>query len=243
MAGIVARCRGARVTTLPAVPEPTVLLVHGFASSAERNWREPGWIDLLQDVGRTVIAPDVLGHGTAEKPHDPAAYDDVEDQVAAVLPDEPVDAVGFSMGARIVLTLATRQPERFNRIVVGGVGQNLFEDHDAGVVATALREGAGPDTPGIGRLFASFAAGSGNDPEALAACISRRPPPLTTEALGAITCPVLVVLGDEDFAGPADPLVDALPDATLVTLKGVDHFATPKDFTFLDKTLEFLGAV
>jgi hypothetical protein len=38
-------------------------------------------------------------------------------------------------------------------------------------------------------------------------------------------------------------LVDALLDATLVTLRGVDHFGTPKDFRFLDAALEFLEAV
>ena len=65
---------------------------------------------------------------------------------------------------------------------------------------------------------------------ALAACL-RRPNPvaLTDELLARITNPVLVVLGDRDFAGPAEPLVDRLPDATLVMLRNVDHFSTPKD--------------
>jgi hypothetical protein len=57
-----------------------------------------------------------------------------------------------------------------------------------------------------------------------------------------VTVPVLVVLGDRDFAGPADPLVDALPDGTRCNLRGVDHFATPKDFGFLDAALSFLDA-
>jgi pimeloyl-ACP methyl ester carboxylesterase len=65
---------------------------------------------------------------------------------------------------------------------------------------------------------------------------------LTPEALAAVDVPVLVVLGDRDFAGPPDPLVDALPNARLVTLRGVDHFATPKNMGFLDAALEFLGA-
>ena len=53
---------------------------------------------------------------------------------------------------------------------------------------------------------------------------------------------MLVILGDKDFAGPAEPLVDALPDARLVTLRNVDHFATPKDFGCIDAALDFLGA-
>ena len=57
-----------------------------------------------------------------------------------------------------------------------------------------------------------------------------------------MTCPTLVVLGENDFAGPAGPLVDALPDARLVTLPRTDHFATPKDFRFMDAALDFIGA-
>jgi pimeloyl-ACP methyl ester carboxylesterase len=61
--------------------------------------------------------------------------------------------------------------------------------------------------------------------------------------LDAVTMPVLVVIGDRDFAGPADPLVAALPDATAVVLRNTDHFATPESFGFIDATLDFLGAV
>jgi pimeloyl-ACP methyl ester carboxylesterase len=79
---------------------------------------------------------------------------------------------------------------------------------------------------------------------ALAACLRRpNPPALTDEGLATLHLPVLVVLGDADFAGPADPLLDRLPNAKLVTLPGVDHFATPKSFGFIDATLEFLDAL
>ena len=40
------------------------------------------------------------------------------------LPDEPVDAIGFSRGARVLLTIACDQPERFERLVLGA-GANL----------------------------------------------------------------------------------------------------------------------
>ncbi len=77
------------------------------------------------------------------------------------------------------------------------------------------------------------------------AAVLKRPDegPFTPEELAAVTCPVLVVIGDKDFAGPADPLVDALPDAKAVTLRNTDHFATPESFGFIDAALEFLDAV
>lgn len=62
---------------------PPVLLVHGFVSSAEHNWRHPGWLDLLADCGREPIAIDLPGHGTAPKP---AGYQKVEAHVAAAWP-------------------------------------------------------------------------------------------------------------------------------------------------------------
>lgn len=221
---------------------PPVLLVHGFASSFERNWRDTGFADLLADAGREVIGPDLLGHGRADKPHDPAAYADLEAGVEEQLPPEgAIDAVGFSLGARVLLGIASRRPERFARIVVGGVGANLLRGGDPEPVARAVEGEVDAEHP-VARFFAAAAAGSGNDPKALAACLRRPETPLSPEGLARITCPVLVVLGDQDFAGPAEPLMEALPNARLLTLTRCDHFATPKDFRFLDATLDFLEA-
>ena len=224
------------------MPDP-VLLVHGFASSFEHNWRAPGIVDLLADAGRAVLPVDLLGHGSAPTPHDPAAYADMAARVEEVLPEEgTVDAVGFSMGAGILLRIAARTPERFARIVVGGVGANLFQDHDPEPVATALETGEGGDG-GLANLFVQFSKGSGNDPKALAACLRRPDPPITGEELARITCPVLVVIGDKDFVWPPDELVAALPDVRLKVLRNVDHFGTPRDFGFIDAMLTFLDAV
>lgn len=220
-----------------------VLLLHGFASSFEHNWRAPGIVDLLADGGREALPVDLLGHGSAPTPHDPAAYADMEERVVAVLPAEgTVDAVGFSMGARILLGIAARTPERFARIVVAGVGANLFRDHDPEPVAQAIESGEG-GAGGLGNLFIQFAKGSGNDPKALAACLRRPDAPMTADELGRIACPVLVVIGDQDFVWPADELMAALPDARLKVLRNVDHFGTPKDFGFIDAMLGFLDAV
>ena len=223
--------------------EPPVLLVHGFASSFERNWRQPGWVDLLKDAGREVIGVDLLGHGRAPRPHDPAAYASLEDHVAAAIPDgSQVDAIGFSLGARVLLRVAARAPERFAHIVTGGVGASLFRTEDPEPMARAV-EGSSEASEPLGRAFARFAADGDNDPKALAACLRRPTEPLSGDELGRIRCPVLVVLGTADFAGPAEPLVAALPDVRLVTLAGVDHLGTPMHMRFIDAALEFLGAL
>jgi pimeloyl-ACP methyl ester carboxylesterase len=201
-------------------------------------------VDLLHDAGREVIGVDLLGHGTAERPHDPEAYAHLERGVEEALPDDgPVDAIGFSLGAQLLLAVAAASPARFGRIVVGGVGNNVFVSADFEPVAKAIETGDPDPEHGLARAFTQFAAGSGNDPQALAACLRRPGRKLIPADLATVTCPVLVVLGDRDFAGPPDPLVAALPDARLVSLKGADHFGTPKDFRFIDAALEFLEAV
>lgn len=218
---------------------PPVVLVHGFGTSFDLTWVANGWVDLLTDEDRTVIGVDLLGHGTAPKPTDRSAYDDLGARVVEALPDEPVDAVGFSLGAKTLLQVAVERPERFRSLVVAGVGANLFRSSDHAAVVEAVRTGDDGGNPAL-RYFAALADLPGNDRAALAACMENGGGAPTVEELAAVTCPVLVVLGDDDFAGPADPLVEALPDATFVSLARTDHAKTPKSFAFIDATLDFL---
>lgn len=218
---------------------PPVVLVHGFATSSASTWGENGWLDLLADAGRETVPIDILGHGTADKPHDPAAYADLEGYVADRMPDGPVDAIGFSMGARLLLGVAIREPQRFRRIVTLGVGRNLFESSGSDVIVRAIEGGGDPTNPAAD-YFARLTAQPGVDKEALLACMKAPVQLLTASACAGVTVPVLVVIGDRDFAGPGDPLADALPDAKLTVLRGADHFSTPKDFGAIDATLRFL---
>lgn len=218
----------------------TVVLVHGFGTNHELTWVHNGWVDLLTEEGRKVIGVDLLGHGTAPKPTDPAAYSDLGARVRDVLGDEPVDAVGFSMGAKTLLQVAAAEPDRFRSLVISGVGANLFVSGDHSAVVEAVRSGDDGGNPGL-RYFAGLADLPGNDREALAACMANGGGTVTEEDLARITCPVLVVLGDADFTAPADRLVAALPDATYLELPRTDHAKTPKSFAFIDATLAFLA--
>jgi pimeloyl-ACP methyl ester carboxylesterase len=224
------------------VDDVPVMLVHGFASSYERNWREPGWADLLQDEGRPVIGVDLLGHGQAARPRDPAAYSSLERSVLTALPAAgQVDAVGFSLGAQLLLRAAAAAPGRFRRLVVAGTGDRVFASADQEPVARAVETGQAEESAGpAAAALAHFARAPGNDPSALAACLRRPHAALTEAEVAAIEARVLVVLGDRDFAAPADRLVAALPDARFVALPGTDHFGTPRDFRFVQAALDFL---
>lgn len=210
---------------------PTVVLLHGFATSTERTWREPGWFDLLKEAGRRARGIDLLGHGEAAKPRDPAAYDDLTSPVLEQFPSRPADLVGYSLGARVALDIASRFPDRVNRLVLAGVGRNVVTEHEGGL------------DDHISRHFEQLITAPGNDVEALRACVSRPRRAFTAEALATITAECLVVIGDQDMAGPPEPLAELLPNATVVVLPGVDHFGLPKQIEFIDTVLQFIDAV
>lgn len=225
--------------------DPPVLLVHGFASSAEHNWRQPGWLDLLADCGRETIAVDLPGHGTGSpagpRPAEPADYQDVEAYVSAAVDGHDLfDAIGFSAGAHVLLRLAADQPQRFRRVALLGIGRSVLEPADPEPIIAALTGDPDPENVS-GMVFRRLADGLGNDRDALIAFLRRPQRPLTQADLTRIRGQVLVVLGEKDPAGPGDGLVAALPDARLVTLRGVDHFGTPGDVRCMQAVLDFLG--
>ena len=219
----------------------SLILLHGFGSSFDHNWRQTGWVDILADFGVTVPAIDLPGHGSSSPLTDPADYADPDEQLRRVLPgDGLIAGVGFSAGAELLLRLAAAEPERFDRLVLLGLGDNVFEARDPAALVAALESSEEPEDVQA-RLFRRLAQSAGNDPRALSAFLRRPRQPVTEEELSRLECPVLVVLGDRDTVRSADRLVAALPSASLVTLEGVDHFATPSDFGAIDATVKFLG--
>src|ERR1700716_2499117 len=92
-----------------------IVLVHGFASTKEVNWVQPGWVATLTKAGRRAIALDNRGHGASSKRYDPVAYDTslMAGDVRALLDHlglPRADVMGYSMGARIAAVLAIEHP-------------------------------------------------------------------------------------------------------------------------------------
>lgn len=111
---------------------PTVLAVHGFASSARDNWLSTGWVHSLLDAGMRVLAVDQRGHGLSDKPHDPREYNmgALSDDLLIVLDTYPVGEaayLGYSLGGRVGWHFMSEHAEHISRGVLGGIpdGQPL----------------------------------------------------------------------------------------------------------------------
>jgi pimeloyl-ACP methyl ester carboxylesterase len=226
-----------------------VVLVHGFASSKEVNWVNPGWFATLKGAGRRVIALDDRGHGQSSKLYEPAAYHTAKmaSDVRALLAHLGVgraDVIGYSMGARITAFLALESRELVRSIVLGGLGMHLIEG--VGLpesIAEALEAPSLADvTDPQGRTFRAFADQTRSDRRALAACIRGSRQVLSREQVASIRAPALVAIGTKDVvAGSAEDLAAILPNGRALPIPDRDHMLAVGDKVFKTGVLEFLG--
>jgi pimeloyl-ACP methyl ester carboxylesterase len=226
-----------------------VLLVHGFASNVATNWLDTGWVKTLTGAGYRVIAYDNRGHGHSEKLYR------LEDYGAPIMAEDArrlldhlgiksAHVMGYSMGARISAFLAIAHPARVHSLVFGGLGINMVRGvAGTGPVAHAL-EAASIDevTNPTARTFRAFAEQTKSDLKALAACIRSARAPITPDALAALRCPVLVVVGERDvIGGSATALASLIPGARGIALADRDHQKAVGDKGFKEAVLSFLA--
>lgn len=227
-----------------------IVLVHGFASTKEVNWVNPGWVSTLTRAGRRAIALDNRGHGASGKLYEPAAYHSatMAEDVRALIDHLGIaraDLMGYSMGARISAFLAVAHPERVRSLVLGGLGIRLVDGVGLpGTIAEALEAPSLADvTDPTGRAFRSFAEQTRSDRRALAACIRGSRQVLSREQAAALKPPVLVAVGtDDDVAGSAEALAALIPGAKALPIPDRDHMLAVGDRVFKAGVLEFLGA-
>jgi pimeloyl-ACP methyl ester carboxylesterase len=224
-----------------------VLMVHGFSSSAQRNWIDAGWGRSLTEAGLRGVALDLRGHGDSERPG-VGHYD-----VAAFLAD--VDAVleatglvrpgylGYSMGSRLGWRYAAVHPHAFSALALGGLpAGDPFRGLDGDQARRALA-GEAEATGAAAFVVRLATALPENDPDALvtlATEVARTP---FAPADHAPAVPTLLMTGDRDVHAPdTATLVDALDDGRFVPIPGRNHIDAVTSRHYKEQALAFLAA-
>ncbi|MEM9634199.1 MAG: alpha/beta hydrolase [Pseudomonadota bacterium] len=242
---------GVRIAYLDEGQGDPILLIHGFASNKQVNWEYPGWVKLLVEDGRRVIAIDNRGHGESQKFYDPAAYGApimAEDarRLLDHLEIESADVMGYSMGARISAFLTLNHPDRVKRAIFSGLGYGMVAGvGDPEPIASALEADRIQDVPDRnGRAFRAFAEQTGSDRRALAACMRSSRQKISEEDVSRIERPVLVAVGTkDDIAGSPKRLADLMPHADVLEIPGRDHMVAVGDKVHKQGVLAFLNNV
>ncbi|HVZ68861.1 MAG TPA: alpha/beta hydrolase [Rhizomicrobium sp.] len=225
-----------------------IVLLHGFASNRNENWKRLGWYGAFERKNIRFIAPDMRGHGESSKPHDPSAYvrEKLVGDVLGLLDHLDIgkaDILGFSMGTRIAMGLALAEPKRVDLLILGGVGGKLFDPPLAGNPMAAAMEAENIDdiSEPLLKSFRQFADEQGEDRLALAALTRATYQPFTREVVAQIPHETLVVAGSRDaLAGDPGELARAMPNAKAVTLPGCDHFSAISHALFKASVFDFL---
>jgi pimeloyl-ACP methyl ester carboxylesterase len=227
-----------------------VLLVHGFASDIQMNWRETNWFSTLKSAGFRVVALDCRGHGLSEKLYEPKDYSSeaMGSDVLALMDHLEIDCchlMGYSMGAILSLHLALGNESRFESLILGGIGDNVLRQGrgDREDIARALEADALDDvTHPVGREFRAFAQRQKGDLNALAACIRSERSNFSTDRLAKLSLPVLVVAGERDvLTGDAYALAACFPNGQTVIVPRRDHMKTVADRVYKEAVLDFLA--
>lgn len=227
-----------------------VVLVHGFASSARVNWLDTGWIDWLVRADYRVIALDNRGHGQSVKPHDAEAYrlEKMANDVKVLLDHlslERVRAMGYSMGARVLLEFAISNSDRLEKLVLGGMGGTMAKAGlDKEPIATALLAPSldSIDDP-VGRSYRLFADQTRSDRQALAACIRGYGRPVDPAETARIAVRTLIAVGTKDVvAGSAAELAAMIPGAEVLDIPNRDHMRATGDKIFKEGVTSFFAA-
>ncbi len=228
-----------------------IVLVHGFASTKEVNWVNPGWVRTLTGAGRRAIALDNRGHGASSKLYDPADYAMplMADDVRALLDHlaiERADIMGYSMGARIT-AFSSRQPPgartlgnpRRPRRQSGRRPQHRSgADHRRGAGGALTCRCRASGRALIPQLCRTDQVGSQG-----ARHLHAPPPrPLSREQVAGIHVPMLVAVGTADeVAGSAHELAALIPGARALDIPNRDHMLAVGDKVFKTGVLDFLN--
>jgi pimeloyl-ACP methyl ester carboxylesterase len=213
---------------------PPAMLLHGLFSDADTNWIRFGHAAEIAGRGFRVIMPDLRGHGTSARPHDPACYppDILADDGLALIAHlglKDYDLGGYSLGARTAVRMVAKGAAPA-RLIVAGMGlEGLISATARSAHFKAILKGLGTHERGSPEWMAeAFLKTTGGDPEALLPLLDSFVD--TSEAqLRAMAMETLVLSGADDHDnGSAAALAAALPNGRYVEVPGNHMSAVTK---------------
>lgn len=224
--------------------DPVLLCLHGIGSCADAFIAQGA---LADRCGRRVVAWDAPGYRHSDDPEHPYGLDDWADAAAQVIRDlgGTADVLGVSWGGVTATRLTLRHPELIRSLILAdsSVGSatdkdraNAMRDRFHGLTSMGIDAFASSRAP---RLLSDGAPPALVDAAAAMMAASVRMPIYEwacasladtdhTSALGGITAPALVIVGDEDIVTPlarAQVLADGIAGARLATIAGAGHLA------------------
>ncbi|GAA4225567.1 alpha/beta hydrolase [Actinomadura meridiana] len=216
-------------TSAGPVDAPPVLLVHGFCSDGQTDWVDTGVAEALTAAGRTVVVPDLPGHGQSPAPA--SAAETTAPVIAAALVAaldragiSTFDAAGYSLGARIAWELPVAAPGRVERTVLGGLAPGEpFTAVDIDALHAAVRDGSDPADPFTG-MVAGMIRSQGERAAGLALCVEGlRAVPFAGGAWNAKVPPVFILGENDEMTRGIGGLAEEIDGAELVTVPGAHH--------------------
>ena len=222
----------------------TLVLVHEMGGTLD-SWDQA--VRALHN-GRVVLRYDTRGAGLSEKIKGSVTWDQMADDLAALLDATghtgKVALAGIAVGGAIAAHFAVRYPDRAAALVLHGPAMGVTEDRrqatldraatvEAGGMRSVVETSLAASYPPVVRLdedvFRQFRARwLANDPESFAAINRMLAHENIEHELPRIVCPTLVTAGRHDGLRPASviaPMAERVPGAQFLELN-TGHFAS-----------------
>ena len=207
---------------------PPLLLIHGGAATIE------SWYGQIPEFSKKfkVIAVDSRGHGRTQDAEGPINFKIMAADFEALLQHlgiKSVSIVGWSDGGVTGLEMAMSRPDLVKKVVTLGAHsrpEGMTEEFKSEV------EGAGPDRfPEI--LINGYKALSPDGPEHWPVVFGKLKtmwltlPNFQESELRAVTCPVLLLVGEKDIVREEESkrMASLIPKSRLKVLEGASHYS------------------